>query len=112
MENWEIITWALPSGWLIFSVFIVLAFHQINFEVNSDNISIKILGLRLRRIPLKDIQRISKQIKGKPEIWSNTLRTNHRVLVIYRKGKLRPIVITPENRYVFRKKIDETLSKV
>ena len=109
MENWEIITWALPSGWLIFSVFIVLATHQINFEVNSDNISIKILGLRLRRIPLKDIQRTSKQIKGKPEVWSNTLRTNHRILVIYRKGKLRPIVITPENRYVFRKKIDNEL---
>ena len=70
------------------------------------------LAIRLRRIPLKDIQRTSKQIKGKPEIWSNTLRTNHRVLVIYRKGKLRPIVITPEHRYVFRKKIDEALSKV
>ena len=109
--NWEAITWALPLGWIIFTIIILFTIPLIDFQVNSKYIAIKLLGVCLRKIPLSDIRRVSKQLKGKPEIWRNTLRANHRMLVLYRYKNLRPIIITPQNRYVFRKEIEYAIAK-
>ena len=109
--NWEVITWALPLGWIIFTIIILVTIPLIDFQVNSKYIAIKLLGVYLRKIPLSDIRRVSKQLKGKPEIWRNTLRANHRMLVLYRYKNLRPIIITPQNRYVFRKEIEYAIAK-
>ena len=109
--NWETITWALPLGWIIFAIIIFLAITLIDFQINSKYIAITLLGISIRKIPLSDIRRVSKQLKGKPEIWRNTLRANHRMLVLYRNNNLRPIIITPKNRYVFRNKIEDAITK-
>ena len=109
--NWEAITWALPLGWIIFTIIILFTIPLIDFQVNSKYIAIKLLGVCLRKIPLSDIRRVSKQLKGKPEIWRNTLRANHRMLVLYRYKNLRPIIITPKNRYVFRNEIEYAIAK-
>ena len=70
------------------------------------------MGFALRKIPLSDIARISKRLKGKPEVWRNTLRGNHRMLVLYRKSGKRPVVITPHNRYIFRKQLEMILGRL
>ena len=110
--EWEIIAWAFPLGWIIYSIIIIRIIHFIDFQINSKYLVISLFGISLRKIALSSIRRVSKQLKGKPEIWRNTLKANHRMLVIYRNNNLRPIVITPKNRYVFRKKIEEAISNI
>ena len=110
--EWEIIAWAFPLGWIIYSIIIIFIIHYIDFQINTKCLIINLLGLSIRKIPLSSIHRVSKQLKGKPEIWRNTLKANHRMLVIYRNNNLRPIVITPKNRYVFRNKIEEAIRNI
>ena len=66
--NWEAITWALPLGWIIFTIIIFCIIPLIDFQINSKYIVIKLLGVCIRKIPLSDIRRVSKQLKGKPGI--------------------------------------------
>ena len=88
------------------------ALPRIDFRVASNAVVIEWMGYALRRIPLSDIHRVSKRLKGKPEVWRNTLRGNHRMLVLYRKSGRRPVVITPHNRYVFRKHLEASLERL
>ena len=88
------------------------ALPRIDFRVGSNAVVIEWMGYALRRIPLSDINRVSKRLKGKPEVWRNTLRGNHRMLVLYRKSGRRPVVITPQNRYVFRNQIEANLERL
>lgn len=108
---WQTILWALPLGWFIFSLLIFWAMPRFDFRVGSTAIVVEWMGIAVRKVPISDISRISKRLKGKPEIWRNTLRANHRMLVIYRKSKARPLLITPSNRYVFRNKLESAMER-
>ena len=105
-EHWLAIAWTLPVAWLLIMLFAFWILPRIAFEVTQNAIVIRFFGLTLRHIPISDIDRVSKRLKGKPEAWINTLNGNHRMLVIYRKWKKKPILITPSNRYIFRNKIE------
>ena len=111
-ENWNIVAWADPVAWVVIILAVFWALPRIDFRVGSKTVVIECMGLTLRRIPLADINRISKRLKGKPEVWRNTLRGNHRMLVLYRKSGRRPVVITPQNRYVFRNQIEANLERL
>ena len=111
-ENWEIILWALPGVWAVILLVVILALPRVDFRVVSNAVVVVCMGYVLREIPLSDIARISKRLKGKPEVWRNTLRGNHRMLVLYRKSGKRPIVITPHNRYVFRNQLETSLKQL
>ncbi len=111
-ENWEIILWALPGVWAVILLVVILALPRVDFRVVSNAVVVECMGYVLRKIPLSDIARISKRLKGKPEVWRNTLRGNHRMLVLYRKSGKRPIVITPHNRYVFRNQLETSLKQL
>ena len=89
-----------------------MALPRVDFRVDSNAVVVECMGYALRKIPLSDITRISKRLKGKPEVWRNTLRGNHRMLVLYRKSGKRPIVITPHNRYVFRNQLETSLKQL
>ena len=110
-EHWGAIVWAVPGIWIVIILAVLWALPRIDFRVGSNAVVIEWMGYSLRRIPLSDINRVSKRLKGKPEIWRNTLRGNHRMLVLYRKSGRRPVVITPHNRYVFRKQLEENLKR-
>ena len=84
---------------------------RVDFRVGSSAVVIEWMGFALRRIPLSDINRVSKRLKGKPEVWRNTLNGNHRMLVLYRKSGRPPVVITPHNRYVFRNQLEANLKR-
>ena len=111
-ENWDTIAWAVPGAWMVIILTVFWALPRIDFRVGSKAVVIEWMGLALRRIPLADINRVSKRLKGKPEVWRNTLRGNHRMLVLYRKSGRRPVVITPHNRYVFRKQLEASLKRL
>ena len=111
-ENWGIILWALPGVWAVILLVVILALPRVDFRVVSNAVVVECMGYVLRKIPLSDIARISKRLKGKPEVWRNTLRGNHRMLVLYRKSGKRPIVITPHNRYVFRNQLETSLERL
>ena len=111
-ENWDTIAWVVPAAWVVIILTVSWALPRIDFRVGSKTVVIECMGLALRRIPLADINRVSKRLKGKPEVWRNTLRGNHRMLVLYRKSGRRPVVITPQNRYVFRNQIEANLERL
>ena len=111
-ENWDTIAWAVPGAWVVIILAVSWARPRIDFRVGSKTVVIECMGLALRRIPLTDINRVSKRLKGKPEVWRNTLRGNHRMLVLYRKSGRRPVVITPHNRYVFRNQLEVNLERL
>ena len=111
-ENWDTIAWAVPGAWVVIILAVFWALPRIDFRVGSKTVVIECMGLALRRIPLTDINRVSKRLKGKPEVWRNTLRGNHRMLVLYRKNGRRPVVITPHNRYGFRKQLEVNLERL
>ena len=111
-ENWDTIAWAVPGAWVVIILAVFWALPRIDFRVGSKTVVIECMGLALRRIPLTDINRVSKRLKGKPEVWRNTLRGNHRMLVLYRKSGRRPVVITPHNRYVFRNQLEVNLKRL
>ena len=111
-ENWGLIVWAVPGVWVVIILTIFWAIPKIDFRVDSEAIVVEWMGYDLRKIPLSDIHRISKRLKGKPEVWRNTLRGNHRMLVLYRKSGKRPVVITPHNRYIFRNQLETSLERL
>lgn len=108
-EHWGAIVWAVPGAWLLIVVAVFWGMPRVDFRVGSTAVVVEWMGFALRRIPLSDINRVSKRLKGKPEVWRNTLNGNHRMLVLYRKSGRRPVVITPQNRYVFRNELEANL---
>ena len=111
-ENWELIAWGVPGVWVVITLTILWMIPRIDFRIGSKAVVVECMGFALRRIPLVDIDRISKRLKGKPEVWRNTLKGNHRMLVLYRKRGKRPVVITPHNRYIFRKQLEMILGRL
>ena len=101
-----------PHGMVLFTLVLFWAMPRIDFRVNSSHLVVEWMGIAVRKVPISDINRISKRLKGKPEIWRNTLRANHRMLVIYRKSNARPLLITPSNRYVFRNKLENAIDRM
>ena len=98
--------------WVVIFLTILWMMPRIDFRIGSKAVVVEWMGFALRRIPLTDIDRISKRLKGKPEVWRNTLKGNHRMLVLYRKRGKRPVVITPHNRYIFRKQLEMILGRL
>ena len=111
-ENWDTIAWAVPGAWMVIILAVFWALPRIDFRLGSKAVVIEWMGLAVRRIPLADINQVSKRLKGKPEVWRNTLKGNHRMLVLYRKNGMRPVVITPRNRYVFRNQLEANLERL
>lgn len=111
-ENWELIAWGVPGAWVVIILTIFWIMPRIDFRIGSKAVVVEWMGFALRRIPLTDIGRISKHLKGKPEVWRNTLKGDHRMLVLYRKRGKRPVVITPHNRYIFRKQLETVLGRL
>ncbi|MFQ3169224.1 MAG: hypothetical protein ACI8QI_001784 [Limisphaerales bacterium] len=111
-ENWGLIIWAVLGAWVFIVLTVFWAMPKIDFRVGSKAVVVEWMGFAMRRIPLSDIDRVSKRLKGKPEVWRNTLKGDHRMLVLYRKSGKRPVVITPHNRYIFRKQLETSLGKL
>ncbi|MGV3774418.1 MAG: hypothetical protein ACO1QB_16070 [Verrucomicrobiales bacterium] len=76
---------------------------QVHYRIGSRHLKIILWGIPLRKIPLVDIQKVSKRKpKGAAEYWLNTLKPSHRFLSIERSNGFRKFIcISPSHRYVF-----------
>ena len=113
VENWTQLIWAMLGGWVTYTLVVFWLMPRIRFGVGATHVKVSLFGIPLRRIALQDITRVSKRLKGRAEIWRNTLQADHRMLVIYRnRGLFKAVVITPRNRYVFRNEIAQAIDRL
>lgn len=84
--------------------------RKINYRIGDDYLYITFLGLAFRRFRLSNIEKVSKKRTAAAEYWCNTLHTSHKVLVIHLKsGLFRQVMITPDNRYIFRTRLEDRI---
>jgi hypothetical protein len=90
---------------------------QLTYQLGRSELRIRLWGLTLRRVAFADMERVSKpRRRHRPsacENWSNSLDGSHRGLLIHRKsGWFRKILITPDNRYEFRTRLEQAMATV
>jgi hypothetical protein len=85
----------------------------LRYHISRRHLKITLFGVCLRRVALADIHYVTKRRPdGWTEHWWNTIRPNHRMLVIRRyRGLCRNLVITPRNRYVFKSDLERAIKK-
>lgn len=99
---------------LLVGVFVALGLMtRIRYRVGSRHVKVRLFGLCIRRVALKNIESVSKRPgDGWAERWYCTLRPKHRMLVIRKKrGLFKNFIITPKNRYVFRSNIERAMRR-
>lgn len=86
---------------------------QVRYRIGSKALKIQLFGLVIRKIPLEDIEHVSKRHpRGWTENWRNTFRTAHRMLTIERRaGLCKYVLITPRNRYVFMSELQNAVKR-
>jgi hypothetical protein len=85
---------------------------RIRYRVTATHLEVRLLGLRLRKIHLTDILRVSKRRRSFCEAWPNTFQTRKRVLVLARRtGWVKYFLITPEHRYVFKHQLKQAMTR-
>jgi hypothetical protein len=87
---------------------------SLTYQIGRSSFRILLFGFTLRRIPLKDIQRVDKPHRdlrwAETENWRNTFDDSRRILVIHRnRGWFRKLVITPTHRYEFRQELRDAV---
>ena len=86
---------------------------RVRYTITDKHLQVTLFGLRLRRIRLSDIDRVSKRQSGPAEKWHNTLKSSHRILVIRRRrGLLKEFIITPKNRYAFKAELERAMARL
>jgi uncharacterized protein (UPF0248 family) len=86
---------------------------RVRYAITDNHLKVTLFGLRLRRIRLSDIERVSKRQSGPAEKWHNTLKPSHRILVIRRRrGLLKEFIITPRNRYTFKAELERAVARL
>lgn len=88
---------------------------QLRYQIGRSQLRICLWGVTLRRVPLEDIEKVSKPRRRHSRIgyenWTNTLDGTHRELVIHRRtGLFRKLLVSPSNRYEFRKRLETAVS--
>jgi hypothetical protein len=108
----EIVFGAL--GLLLLCFAFAWAITRIHYHITPRHVRITLFGFVLRRVPLGNIDTVSKRrVDGLAENWWCTFQTSHRLLVIRRKrGLIRNVVITPRNRYAFKSELERAIEKL
>ena len=99
---------------LLASFFFVWLVGRVRYRIGSRYVKVLLFGLVIRRVALSSIDSISKRRgEGWAEHWWSTTRPKHRMLVLRRnRGLFRNVVITPKNRYVFRRDLERALQRI
>ena len=100
-------------GLALYALVCVWIRSRLRYQVTPHSFKITLFGLRLRRIPLDAIERVStRRSRRGVENWSNSFRLAHRILVVRLKPPARrDILITPPQRYVFKTELEEALPR-
>jgi hypothetical protein len=89
---------------------LLLARAKLTYRIRQKTLDIYALGILLKRIQLGSIRKVNKDKLERTENWSNRFNLHRRRLTIYFKDrKKKPVTITPEQRYVFRSKLEQAI---
>gem|GEM_PF-571264 len=109
--------WTLASGGALAALLVlrIILLCRIRYRIGRGELRIRLFGVTLRRIRYDDIERVSKPRRRhgrlQYENWTNALHAEHRELVIHRhSGLRRKLLITPGNRYEFRKSLETAIA--
>ncbi|HIL69855.1 MAG TPA: hypothetical protein EYG38_08400 [Verrucomicrobia bacterium] len=95
---------------IIVNVGVLYFYLNLEYLIAKRELRIEFKGIRIRIIPFKDISSISKRRITWAENWRNTFRSRKRRLVIHRKrGLIKDLIITPENRYAFKHRLETAM---
>ena len=88
---------------------------RVRYRIGRTELRLQLFGIPIRRVAYDDIEKISKPRrrhgKFQYENWTNTLAGDHRELVIHRRtGLWKKLLITPSNRYEFRKRLETAIA--
>jgi hypothetical protein len=99
---------------VILLLFLLWCMTQLHFRIGSRHLKVLLFGLTIRRIALNNIAHASKrEPKGFAERWYSSFKTSHRLLTIERKrGLIKRVCITPQNRYVFLADLKSAVRRV
>ena len=101
------------AGGLLLLLALRLLMAGLAYRVTELHFEITLFGVCVRRVPLTDIRYLSKHRSGLAEYWWNTAWPAKRILVIRRRrGWLKNLVITPENRYAFKAEVERAMARL
>ena len=105
-------TFLIASG-VVFLVGLVLIFAKLSltYHIEEPHLVIRLWGVPLRKLDLREVRRISKYYEGRAEIWANAFFIRKRRLVLKRRtGLFKNFVISPTHRYAFKRKLKLAMS--
>jgi hypothetical protein len=110
LQGWQLIL-VVVGIWLGLIVFLCFLLTRINYRVGPKHLKVTLLGVPIRRIRLDNIRALHTRRPRLAEKWHNMLfPTMDRILVIEkRRGLIKRLVITPEQRYVFKAELDRAI---
>jgi hypothetical protein len=88
---------------------------RLSYQIGRRELRLRLLGVTVRRVPLADIERISKPRRPPPwwqaENWRQPFAGTHRELVVHRRrGFFRRVSLTPRLRYEFRRQLRDAVA--
>jgi hypothetical protein len=97
--------------WLMLIVMLLVMLKSINFRVGSKYFMVTLLGVPIRWIRIDNIRTIHTRRVRFAERWHNVILPHpDRALVIEkRRGLIKQLLITPEQRYVFKAELDRAI---
>ena len=107
-----IVCWS-SLGLMLVVMVLLWARTQIAYRIGDRHLKMTLFGIVLRRIALKEIDRIGKRRTSWSENWGNTFHPSHRRLLLHRtRGLFRYVQVTPLNRYIFRGELEEAKARL
>jgi hypothetical protein len=110
LEGWWLIV-VVVAAWLGLVAFLLFLLTHVDYRLGPKHVKVTILGIPERRVRLDNIRNIHTRKPRFAERWHNMLfPTLDRILVIEkRRGLIKRLLITPEQRYVFRAELDRAI---
>jgi hypothetical protein len=98
------LTAVVVAAWLLLVLILLICLRSVSYRVGRKHLKILVAGVPVRRVRLDNIRNIHTRKVRCLERWHNMLfPTADRLVVIEkRRGLLKRILITPEQRYVFK----------
>lgn len=85
---------------------VVLIKLCLTYHIEDPYLVVRLWGIPLRRLDLREVRRITKYYEGRAENWANAFFIRKRRLVLKRRtGFFRNFIISPNHRYTFKRKL-------
>ena len=110
LEGWALIG-GVVAAWLLLIFVLLFLLGRVSYRVTRKHLQIRVLGVPVRRVRLDNIRNVHMRKVWCLEKWHNMLfPTMDRIVIIEkRRGLIKRMLITPEQRYVFKSEMDRAI---